>query len=110
MAAYTAVSGRIWPKFVLIQVFYACRIIVLLNCKFKKDRINSNREKVGTPILHPQWQLIQVAINDPILQNSRLFPFIITQQVSNCVYGRVNAGSVPQTDFLSNTLKNILRA
>ena len=35
----------IWPKFELIRDF----MHVLITCKYKKDRIKSNREKVATP-------------------------------------------------------------
>ena len=41
----SVVSGQIWPKFELIQDF----MHVLVTCKYKKDRIKSNREKVETP-------------------------------------------------------------
>ena len=41
----TVVSGPIWPKFELAQDF----MHVLVTCKYKKDRIKSNREKVETP-------------------------------------------------------------
>ena len=44
MTANSAVSGRIMPKFELIQDF----MHVLVTCKCKKDRIESNREKVET--------------------------------------------------------------
>ena len=38
------VGGPIWPKFKLIQDI----MHVLIACKFEKDRINSNGEKVVT--------------------------------------------------------------
>ena len=44
-AANSVVSGPIWPKFKLIRDF----MHVLVTCKYKKDRIKSNREKVETP-------------------------------------------------------------
>ena len=44
-AAYSVVSGPIWPKFELVWDF----MHVLITCKYKKDRIKSNREKVETP-------------------------------------------------------------
>ena len=45
MAANSVVSGPIWPKFELIpDVMH-----VLVTCKYKKDRIKSNREKVEAP-------------------------------------------------------------
>ena len=53
MEAYSVVSGGIRPKFDLIQDIKH----VLVTCKFKKDRINSNREKVEKSILDAQWQL-----------------------------------------------------
>ena len=39
------VSGPIWPKFELVRDF----MHVLVTCKYEKDRIKSNREKVATP-------------------------------------------------------------
>ena len=44
-AAYSVVSGPIWPKFELVWDF----MHVLITYKYKKDRIKSNREKVETP-------------------------------------------------------------
>ena len=41
----TVVSGPIWSKFELVRDF----MHVLVTCKYKKDRIKSNREKVETP-------------------------------------------------------------
>ena len=45
-AANSVVGGPIWPKFELIQDI----VQVLITCKFEKDRINSNGEKVVTSI------------------------------------------------------------
>ena len=45
-AANSVVGGPIWPKFELIQDI----MHVLINCKFEKDRIKSNGEKVVTSI------------------------------------------------------------
>ena len=42
--ANSVVSGLIWPKFELIRDF----MHVLVTCKYKKDRIKNNREKVET--------------------------------------------------------------
>ena len=44
-AANSVVSGPIWPKFELVRDF----MHVLVTCKYKKDRIKSNQEKVETP-------------------------------------------------------------
>ena len=41
-AANSVVGGPIWPKFELIQDI----MHVLISCKFEKDLINSNGEKV----------------------------------------------------------------
>ena len=41
-AANSVVSGLIWPKFELVRDF----MHVLVTCKYKKDRIKNNREKV----------------------------------------------------------------
>ena len=43
-AANSVVSGPIWPKFELVRDF----MHVLVTCKYKKDRIKTNREKVET--------------------------------------------------------------
>ena len=45
-AANSVVGSLIWPKFELIQDI----MHVLITCKFEKDRINSNGEKVVTSI------------------------------------------------------------
>ena len=42
--ANSVVSGPIWPKFELIRDIMHVPII----CKYKKDRIKNNREKVET--------------------------------------------------------------
>ena len=44
-AANSVVSGPIWPKFKLVWDFMQ----VLITCKYKKDQIKGNREKVETP-------------------------------------------------------------
>ena len=44
-AANSVVSGPIWPKVELVRDF----MHVLFTCKYKKDRIKSNQEKVETP-------------------------------------------------------------
>ena len=43
-AANSVVSGPIWPKFELVPDF----MHVLVTCKYKKDRMKNNREKVET--------------------------------------------------------------
>ena len=43
-AVNSIVSGPIWPKFELVRDF----MHVLVTCKYKKDRIQNNREKVET--------------------------------------------------------------
>ena len=43
-AANSVVSGPIWPKFELFRDF----MHILVTCKYKKDRIKNNREKVET--------------------------------------------------------------
>ena len=43
-AANSVISGPIWPKFELIRDL----MHVLVTCKYKKDRIKNNREKVET--------------------------------------------------------------
>ena len=44
-AANSVVSGPIWTKFELVRDLMR----FLVACKYKKDRIQSNREKVETP-------------------------------------------------------------
>ena len=43
-AANSVVSGPIWPKFELVRDF----MHALVTCKYKKDRIKNNPEKVET--------------------------------------------------------------
>ena len=43
-AANSVVSGPIWPNFELVRDF----MHGLVTCKYKKDRIKNNREKVET--------------------------------------------------------------
>ena len=47
-AANSVVSGPTWPKFELVRDF----VHVLVTCKYKKDQIKSNREKVETYFPH----------------------------------------------------------
>ena len=44
-AANSVVHGRIWPNFNLIQAL----MYVIITCKYEKDPIKSNQEKVATP-------------------------------------------------------------
>ena len=43
-AASSVVHGRIWPNFKLIQAL----MYVIITCKYEKDPIKNNREKVAT--------------------------------------------------------------
>ena len=43
-AANSVVHGRIWPNFKLIQAL----MYVIITCKYEKDPIKNNREKVAT--------------------------------------------------------------
>ena len=43
-AANSKVNGPIWPKFELVKDI----MHVLVTCKYKKDQIKNNREKVET--------------------------------------------------------------
>ena len=66
-AANYVVSGPIWPKFELVRDF----MHVLITCKYKKDWIKNNREKVATsffPIIS-QWGL-SVAMETRVLIQS----------------------------------------
>ena len=44
-AASSVVRGRIWPNFKLIQAL----MYVIITCKYDKDPIKNNQEKVATP-------------------------------------------------------------
>ena len=44
-AASSVVHGRIWLNFNLIQAL----MYVIITCKYEKDPIKNNREKVATP-------------------------------------------------------------
>ena len=48
-AANSVVSGLIWPQFELVRDF----MHILVVCKYKKDRIKNNREKVETSFSLP---------------------------------------------------------
>ena len=66
-AANSVVSGPIWPKFELICDF----MHALITCKYKKDRINSNREKGGDIIFPIISQLgLSVAMDTRVLIQS----------------------------------------
>ena len=43
----SVVPGQIWPNFELIQAL----MYVIITCKYEKDPIKNNREKVATPFL-----------------------------------------------------------
>ena len=43
--AYSVVRGRIWPNFKLIHAL----MYVIITCKYEKDPIKNNREKVARP-------------------------------------------------------------
>ena len=45
-AANSVVRGRIWPNFKLIQAL----MYVIITCKYEKDPIKNNQEKVATPL------------------------------------------------------------
>ena len=45
-------SGRLWPNFELIQAFMQiiqALMYVVITCKYEKDPIKNNREKVAKP-------------------------------------------------------------
>ena len=60
-------SGPIWPEFEHVRV-----MPVLVTCKFEKDLIKNNREKVDTVI--SQWAL-SVAIQARVLIQSAPKPY-----------------------------------
>ena len=53
-AANSVVSGPIWPKFELVWNF----MHVHITCKYKKDRIKNNWEKVETPVLETACRIV----------------------------------------------------
>ena len=63
-AANSVVSGPIWPKLELVRDF----MHVLVTCKYKKNRIKSNREKGGDTIfpIISQWGL-SIAMDTRVL-------------------------------------------
>ena len=52
--ASSVVRGRIWPNFKLIQA----HMYVIITCKYEKDPIKNNREKVATPF----FQIITLSV------------------------------------------------
>ena len=71
-AANSIVSGPIRPKFELVPDFMP----VLITCKYKKDRIKNNREKVETSFsqIVSQWGL-SVAMETKVLIQSAPKPY-----------------------------------
>ena len=53
-AATSVVHGRFWPNFKLIQAL----MYVIITCKYEKDPIKNNREKVATPF----FQIITLSV------------------------------------------------
>ena len=53
-AATSVIHGRFWPNFKLIQAL----MYVIITCKYEKDLINNNREKVATPF----FQIITLSV------------------------------------------------
>ena len=54
MAAYSVVCGRILPNFKLSQAL----IYVIITCKYEKDPIKNNRDKVATPFFKLKHYLL----------------------------------------------------
>ena len=71
-AAYSIVSGPIWPNFELVRDF----MHILVICKYKKDRIKNNRKKGGNIVFSiiNQWGL-SVAIETRVLIQSSPKPY-----------------------------------
>ena len=67
-AAYSVVSGPNWLKFELVRDF----MHVLVTCKYKKDQIKSNREKVETPFfpIISRWGLSVVMDTRVLIQTA----------------------------------------
>ena len=63
-AANSVDSGPIWPKFELVRDFTSMHVLV--TCKYKKDRIKSNQEKVETPCSHYKSMEARHQSFDPI--------------------------------------------
>ena len=64
------VNGPIWPKFELVRDF----MLVLLTCKFDKDRVKSESEGASvetsfSPLYISQWKLL-VAMETNVLIGS----------------------------------------
>ena len=80
-AANFVVCSPIWPKFKLVR---DCTH-VLVTCKYKKDRIKSNREKVETPFSPlytqnvSQWGLsVDMDKSDPARNQTYFMPVLVT--------------------------------
>ena len=57
-AASSVVRGRIWPNFKLIQAL----MYVIITCKYEKDPIKNNREKVATLFFKKRIITLSVAM------------------------------------------------
>ena len=82
MADNSIVSGLIWPKFeLLLDILY-----VLDTYKFKMDRINSNREKVGTSFFR-RPRAANSVVRDQIWRNFELIEALIYVIIA-CKYAK----------------------
>ena len=67
-AASSVVSGQIWPNCKLIQAL----MYVIITCKYEKDPIKNNREKVATPFLQIITQSVAMETSGRIRPNFKL--------------------------------------
>ena len=67
------VPGLIWPNFKLIQAL----IYVIITCKYEKDSIKNNREKVATPFFQIITLSVAMQTSDRIWPNfEHIQPFM----------------------------------
>ena len=65
-AANSVVCGQIWPNFKLIQAL----MYVIITCKYEKDPIKNNREKVAKPF----FQIITLSVAANSVMCGRIWP------------------------------------
>ena len=72
----SAVGGRMRPKFKLVRDF----MYVLVTCRFQKDRIKNNREKVETPF-SPIITLWELSVAKVLIGSGSLSPTPMMLQI-----------------------------
>ena len=81
MATNSIVSGPIWPRVKLLRDF----MHVLVTCKYKKNRIKNNQEKVETLYVYWKFNLPTRACNSEVTDSIQpefelIWDFMVTSK------------------------------